>query len=224
MLTVSPQNYNSTWLGNQPCEGWNAVRVPLAFDGVDGIEVDLSIVQQTGHFSAAQTLYVDNSTNSVPIFVQCEQSNQTFQVPAGGFIYMPLIQPNPPKVIFNSSNAVNITAFFLNFFLPPCVWGPLVTGGSGLLTTENPNDHSGTIAVGGTAQLVIPANTNRKGFLISNPDTATETLYIMLGAAANGRIPLVPGATYESGNPFWAGGVYLVAATGGHAFTAYEGT
>lgn len=223
-VSVQPQNYSTTSLGELPCEGANTVRVPLDFDGINDIEVDLSAIQQTGKFSAAQTLFFDNSTNGAVVKIKCGVSNQTFQVPIGGFIYMPLLQPNPPKITFSCTAAVPLTAFFTNFFLPPVVWGPTLGGAAaGIVAPATPNDNSGTIVAGGTPQVQIAANANRIGILISNPDTETETLYIQFGAG-NGPIPLLPGMTYESGIVDWLGDILVNAATTGHAVTAYEGT
>lgn len=222
--TATPLNYSTTELGGFPCEGANVVRVPLDFNGTDDIVVDLGPIQNTGHFSAAQTLFLDNSTNGAVVKIKCGVSNQTFQVPIGGFIYMPILQPNPPQVTFSCSAAITLTVFFTNFFLPPVVWGPTLGGAAaGIVAPATPTDNSGTIVAGGTPQVQIAANANRIGILISNPDTEIETLYMMFGAGG-GPIPLLPGATYESGIVDWLGDIYVVAATTGHAVTAYEGT
>lgn len=225
VVTVTPTNYVPTNLGDFPCEKGNVVRVPLEFNGADDIEVDLSVLQQTGHFSAAQTLFMDNQTNAVAVSVFCEVSRQTFQVPIGGFIYMPLLQPNPPKLIFSCTAAIDLEVFFVNFFLPPVVWGPSISGGGGggsAFYSETPNNHSSTIAVGGAWQTAIPANVNRKGFIISNPATATEVLNMRFAGA--GTVDLQPGATYETGPGIWSGAIEVKAITAGHAYTAYEGT
>lgn len=59
-------------------------------------------------------------------------------------------------------------------------------------------DYSGTIAITGTAQALMPADPNRTGFFVQNQSTSTLTLNI---PAANGyttRLQLVPNAYYEA--------------------------
>lgn len=221
-ISVAPLNFSATDF-DQPCKDWNVVRAILPFNGTDDVLLDLSALQSTGHFDAAQTLYINNVHNSAVVDVVCQGSNQEFQVPIGGFIYMPLLQTNPPKMLFSCTAALNITVHIVNFFLPPFVWGPtLGGGGGGGASQEIPVDHSGAIAVGGTPQIAIPANALRAGFIVSAPDTNPETLYMKLGVGG-GQISLVPGASYETGNNIWMGDIYVVAASNGTAYTAYEG-
>lgn len=218
---ISPQAFSSLALGEWPCEGGNTIKVPVALDGSnDDINIDLSILQNTGHFSAAQTLFVDNHLNSSPVTVTMNSSYQSFTVPPYGFMYMPILQPNPPKFVVKSLGNVNISVWFINFFLPPIIWGPEVPGGAGNIVSATPVDHSGVIAVGNAYQVAIPANVARLGFEISNPDTSPDTLYFKMGG---GDIPLLPGMSYETGVLVWLGDISVKAATAGDAFTAYEG-
>lgn len=84
------------------------------------------------------------------------------------------------------------------------------------------DDRSGTIATGGTSQLVAAANTRRKSLDFQNiSDTdmwITETL-----AAAEAD---TPGCWKLSAGEVWAAGtnraVYVVCATTGKKFTALE--
>lgn len=211
-------------LGNWPCEGGLVIRVPIPFDGTgDEIDVDLSTIQDKGSFSAAQTLFVDNHANGAPVTVIMNASYQTFEIPAGGFAYLPILQPNPPKFAFFCSSNLTVQAFFVNFFIPPVIWGPNVSGGGGgggvQVTTV---DHSGAIAAGGVPEIAIAANLGRKGFIVANPATATEELLVILNGG--GPISLLPGMAYETGNSIWMGDISVQAVTAGHAWTAYEGT
>lgn len=222
---VTPMNFQPV-VFSQPCaDKAVVVRVPLSFDGSgEDIEVDFSALQATGHFDAAQTIFLDNHANAAVVTVTMNQSYQTFQVPIGGFTYMPVLQPTPPKITFNCTAAIDLYVHVINFFLPPVIWGPTIGGGGGGgVTGLTPFDDSGTIAAANTPQIAIAANISRAGFLISNPRSETETLKIRFGATG-GEIDLAPGATYETGAIFWKGDIYVEAATMGHAFTAYEGT
>lgn len=93
------------------------------------------------------------------------------------------------------------------------------------------SDGSGVIAVGGVSQVLFPANPARQGWSVMNIDEAAlEPMAVSLvGAAAlatNGSLTLAP-----SGGPGYPGGyvqgvgtnqITIVAASGGHRFTAYE--
>lgn len=96
-------------------------------------------------------------------------------------------------------------------------------------------DISGVIAVGGAFQALAAvgpgfvsgaATINRRGFLIENPITALEPLYVGLNDtyvadALGNAIALVPGERYaERGNDAFAGTLNVMAATAAHAFTA----
>ncbi len=91
------------------------------------------------------------------------------------------------------------------------------------------SDHSGTIAVGGTAQQLMPVNNNRIGCVIQNQH-ATEVLWVRF-QSANGtdaaaaepsiQIPAAGGQFFmsEYADPNL---VSVYAATSGHPFTAKE--
>lgn len=61
-----------------------------------------------------------------------------------------------------------------------------------------PFNCSGTIAVGGTAQTVLPNDLRRQMLLVENPVGQTGTLYVEFGAAATttgGAVELAPGGS-----------------------------
>jgi hypothetical protein len=90
-------------------------------------------------------------------------------------------------------------------------------------------DHSGTIAVGGTAQQLMPANSNRAGVLIQNQH-ATEALWVrfqsVTGTDASAAEPSIqiPAAGGQFLLPEYADPslVSVYAVTTGHPFTAKE--
>ena len=86
-------------------------------------------------------------------------------------------------------------------------------------------DASGTIAVGGTAQVLLPANSARQYLFIQNPITATETLRFCsdVTATTTNSFELAAGgsATFSSDNGFMpTGAISILAATGAHAYIA----
>lgn len=94
-------------------------------------------------------------------------------------------------------------------------------------------DRSGTIAVGGTAQQAMAANTSRKYLLLVNPSTAAEqgiataeTLWFNFTATAvatQPSIPLEPGEKFLMEAGFVSTELVSIrAATTGHVFVAKE--
>ncbi|KQM60049.1 MULTISPECIES: hypothetical protein [unclassified Sphingomonas] len=84
------------------------------------------------------------------------------------------------------------------------------------------SDRSGTIAAGGAAQQLAPANPNRKvltGQNLSSGDLWVNDLGVPAGPSApSRRVP--PGATFKAN---YAGAVSIWGATTGQAFAADEG-
>lgn len=86
-------------------------------------------------------------------------------------------------------------------------------------------DLSGTIAAGGTSQQFAPADSTRTYLRISNPVSATESLFVndkggaasTTGAAA-GSLEIPPGTWKEWVGPAPINQVNVTAATTNHAF------
>lgn len=86
------------------------------------------------------------------------------------------------------------------------------------------SDFSGQITVGGQIQLAIFQNSLRQRLIVINPDTALEILYVMYKNTPHSKIPLIPGDLWEdNANQIPTDEIYVVAATTGHAYGAYEG-
>lgn len=223
--------------------GRQAIHVLIDFSLGTTYQLDLSQIQSQAKLDSVQTLYVDNSANTGTITITMEGvTQQSIILPPNSQGYFPVLQGNPPVLNFTvASGAPVVNIQLMNFFLPPVIWGTLATGGSfvdvtlaGILINNqvpvitNPNnvalaDGSGTIAAGGTAQQLFAANPTRKMMIIQNPVAATETLQIMFGASNAGRLDLNPGGSYTAdGETIENNSVFIVAATTGHAFTAYQ--
>lgn len=99
------------------------------------------------------------------------------------------------------------------------IWSP-GSSASGALT-----DRSGTITTGGTAQNAMAANTSRKYASVTNPISATESLFVNDAGTATAASPsyeLLPGESYETGAFVPTNAISVLAATTGHAFIARE--
>jgi len=83
-------------------------------------------------------------------------------------------------------------------------------------------DLSGTIAAGGTSQLLVAANADRQGLVIQNPSSAIESLFINFTADATvdtDSFELLPGEKWTSNS---VEEVNIIAVTTGHVFIAKE--
>lgn len=85
---------------------------------------------------------------------------------------------------------------------------------------------SGTIVNGGTSQQVIAANAARKGLVIENPSSESESLFVEFGAAADTggtSIELLPGGSLDQNARIVSTqSVNLNAATTGHKYIVKE--
>jgi hypothetical protein len=219
--------------------GRRAIHVTIDFSLGSEFLLDLSQVQTQGALDSVQTLYVDNANSPGALTVLMGLTNQSISIAAGAQAYLPVLQGNPPKLIFSMATGTpTIDIQLMNFFVPPCVWytaglpvndltlaSVISNGGvnvnAGTQTLSGVTDASGTIAVAGTPQVLLAANAARKRFVLSNPSSATETLQFSYGANTH-YIDLPPGTTWNEADFTVAGDVInVVAATLGHAFTCY---
>lgn len=230
-------------MGNPPCEGRKAFEYVINF--ADGLQATLDLTNffQQGTIASIQSMYVDNSENDVPIIVDMGGTNQNVVIPAGFEAYLPVLQANPPVLNFSCSAAVIVTVQLMNFFVPPYMWNasggsvPSVVSDAVLDSTVSNNrvnttnyngqvvltDISGTITVGGTAQVLAAANPARQRLQINNPSTATESLSIMYGVDTAGKWEIPKGTNWIEPDPVSSQEIWIEAPTTGHAFTAYEG-
>lgn len=89
-------------------------------------------------------------------------------------------------------------------------------------------NRSTTITAGGTAQILVPENSNRKRVFIQNPSAEVESLWIDFAATAvadSPSIELPPGSTFDTGSdPAGMSYQYVsaYAATTGHKIVCKE--
>jgi len=232
--------------GSLPCEGTKVFPFVLDFTGgKNAYLIDLTQQAQQKQFTTLQTIYIDNSLNTAALSVICSVTNQVITCPALSQGYFPILQPMPPQFQVQTTGNLVVTIQLLNFYIPPAVWSTPTTSSGGLLQVDIPAldaiisggalqvnsppvtvsglvDGSSTITLGGTVQSALAANAARKYLSLSNPDTATETLYYCWGVNTAGKIALLPGATYESGSVCIGDQLFVLGATTGHAYTLYS--
>lgn len=108
--------------------------------------------------------------------------------------------------------------------------GSLIGGGGAAVapvTRAAVTDGSGTVTTGGTSQQVFAANTTRSYLMCQNPISATEALFVNIGAAASttaGSIELAPGASISFQQQFIpTGTVNVTAVTTAHRYVCKQG-
>lgn len=120
--------------------------------------------------------------------------------------------------------------------ISPAVYGNVKTDASGYLyTTVAPagsvsasgavTDRSGTITLGGTAQVIMAANTARRYLFIQNVSDTTMWCNFTTTAVANQpSMQLIPGASFVMEASFISTeAISCIGATTAKAFTAKEG-
>lgn len=217
-----------------------AINVLIDFALGASFQLDLSQVQSQGSIDSVQTLYIDNADNADALQIIFGLTNQRVIWPAGAQGYLPVLQGNPPVMVFSIASGTPVVKVqCMNFFVPPGIWytngvpvddltlASVITNGAVNVnvapnTVTGPDDATATITAGGTRQSLFPADPARKRFLISNPVNATETLSFSYVSNTGGLIDLPPGTTWNEADLSTSGDeIWIVAATTGHAFTAY---
>lgn len=217
--------------GYAPKDAPKALPIPFDFSTVDSFEFDLLNENTQGIIGFVQSVYVDNYDNPNPLEIYVFGTQQRVVIPAGATGIWPIFSIDQVKMRVSSANdpAAIGSIILLNVPMPLTQWGPIdVTANitAETITQVSAANFSDVIALGGTSQSAIGANANRKGFLIQNPATEIESLYIDFGIAAapGSAIELPPGAMFPpNGSPYvTAQQINVYAATTGHAYIAKE--
>lgn len=217
---TQPQQANqqvSVYTGCLPPEGPKAFPVNADFTNGPEFDLDLSSLQSQGFISQVQTVFVDNSANAAPVDFVCSVSLQHIRIPGNTQGYVNILEPNPPKFKFTCVNPVVVPIYFLNFFMPPDIWGTGVANPTLTYTRI-----TGTIAAGGVSQAAVPVNTYSE-VDIYNPDTETEDLFVGIGNPADDTgtsIGIAPGKMLVVDS---SQAINLTAATPGHKFVIEAG-
>jgi hypothetical protein len=239
-----------------PKEGTRAIPVTFDWSVQSSYAIDLSNAQNQARFSGIRCVYIDNGNNNGAVTIQTSALNQSMSLAAGYQGFFPLLVTNQVKVTVSSVGSVSTQVVFLNFLLPYGTWAAnaapaaianplpvsdaaleaLISGGrlavQQIEAACTEIDHSGTIAVGGTAQILMNANANRRGWRLQNIDSTlpSEEIWVrttgtaVIGGAGSFAISAYSTAGFPGG--YIEGkstqAISIIAATTGHKFTAVE--
>lgn len=224
-----------------PPEGPKAVPQTLDFSQASSFLLDFTQAYDQKIISVVQTIWVDNFANTAPVKFTVAGTGQTIECPAGAQGVFPIISAIRTKITAISSGAAIVPCQFLNVPLPIGVWYKTGNAGGGAVTISSgavsitrqavtaaaAAAHS--IAAAATAVTVFAAGAIVTEGVITNPNAATESLFVDLVNVASDAAPGANGTTTElvPGQSFTVPGglsnaVTACAATAGHAFTAWR--
>lgn len=228
-------------LGEVPCEGRKDF--PFKLDFSTGLSQDIDFTQfyTQGTIKSIQGIFVNNRGNVAEILIEMSGTKQVIAIAPGAQAYLPVLAKDPPFINVSCTNGASVCFLHvLNFFVPPFMWNQtftvaiasldaiIVNGRLNVRTTPaafaQETNRSGTIAVGGTGQVLMATNLSRLQWNLQNPVTATETLQFSKFTIAGPWYDLAPGAfASDSGSTIYPGTIWVLAATTGHSFTSDEG-
>jgi hypothetical protein len=249
--TNLPHGDKQSWAITAVCD-FSATGIPST-----GYAIDTTTFANKLQMKTVQTIFLDNSQNNGYAEVFNPLFNQSFALPPGWQGYFPILAPliSGSKFQVTSTGNEQVNVIFLNSLMPLASWAATVTPpaagnpqsvADAILdaTVQNNRqnvtsidaqatgvDFSGTIAVGGTAQLVLAANANRRGFFIQNTDpNDAEGLWfgftagITPGSAGAYGMAQAANINYPGGSfqGIVSNNIYLVAATTGHKFSGFS--
>lgn len=213
-------------------------------------EYTLNMQLTTVGLQMVQGVFINNAKNSQGFTLTNPTTGQEIFIPAfsqGRLSVLTTQSSDNVTFVASSTGGIDINVIFTNTEpVSDLIWAVIPPGSStgsvvvtGQVTTLPPasagNERNGTIAVGGTSQVLAPANAARQRIIIQNPFSvageggipAAETLYVRFGGAAgvdNGTsFEIFPGGSYDSAaGPVYNGAINVTAATAGHKFIAWE--
>jgi len=112
-----------------PKEGPKCIPLQVNFSQGNSQRVDLTTQQQQGKISFFQSIFVDNSQNSVAIQIENPTAQCTLIVPPSSQGILPLFLGNPPYLNVTTSTDLIIPIFLFNVPLPAQVWSVAGEGG-----------------------------------------------------------------------------------------------
>jgi hypothetical protein len=105
-----------------PKGGPKVIPLRIDFSGVTEWQVDGSQVVERGKIEYIQALWVDNYSNTNPLIIEMNLTNQRIVIPARSQGYVPVLSPNPPKFIFSTQAGPMVYLQFLNVPVQPMIW------------------------------------------------------------------------------------------------------
>lgn len=202
--------------------------IDLDFTSLGLIAVNLYNENTTGEIDYVQALYVDNADNGNALTIIMNVTGQRLVIPPYAQGIYPALCSTPLEFVASTTPGVEVMIGCLNVPMPFTEW---YTRFAGPLNVPLPPyvgsyvDRSGSIAVGGTPQVLAVANPTRKQMIIYNPISNSESLFINFGAAPNPNVNAIEipvGQTWKTDNPISSQEIQIVAATSATAFVAKE--
>lgn len=209
------------WNGLAPEEGPKMLKIDLDFATRGTIEVELYTENTQAQFQFAQTVYIDNTTNTAPLLLIAAVTGQRITVPAGGGIIAPFFSLDQTQVRVTSvAGAGTAQLIFLNVPLPAWSFSAVAEGAQAPLSPGT--DKSGTIAAAGVAQSMAAANPNRR--TLTGQNISANDLWIneMGGLAAIATPGSYRVATFETFAIATNRAVSIIGGTLGQGWTATE--
>lgn len=112
-----------------PSDRPKAVTLNLDFSAATGsngtpIALDFVEILQTERLPYVQTLFIDNSQQTVELSVMVGITGQVIKCPPNAQGYFPVLCPNPSRLTFSSTNTTqtDLIVILCSHFIPPCVW------------------------------------------------------------------------------------------------------
>lgn len=138
-----------------PKEGGKVVPITLDFTTNTAILVDLTLMQQRGYINIIQSVFIDNSANSVPVLFSFNGSNMPLRVPGNSQAVLPIFMSNPPRFTATCSGGNVVPIILANIPMPAAVWNATAAfdfdGSGNLLVSDAALDAcitSGILSVG----------------------------------------------------------------------------
>lgn len=215
LTSINGINATSVYNALVPREGPKSVFTLLDFTSSDVVNIDFTLAGQEGKITAIQSIWADNSQSSGPLTIDVAGTGQRIVVPAGYQGTIPVIAATRPKMRCTCAAVTRVGVVWLNVPMPVGVWNT----GAAL-----PKGADAYIVTTGGVPVVAFATATANAY-ITNPNTATESLWVDPVNAAGLVSPGVNGTTTElvagqSYAPPTGARISVNAATSGHAFVA----
>lgn len=153
MFPITQDALGDIGVQNQVLPSKGPMAVPVTFDfnaHPGGYQVNLQNMQALSRFSQLQTIFVDNSSNTIALTLIFTRTNQTLVIQPGRQGYYPVLAPNPIEFTAASAGSTaSVRVQLLNFPLAPAEW----TGNSSNIT---PISVSAVAKQTGNADAILP--------------------------------------------------------------------
>jgi hypothetical protein len=193
MAQVGAYNANQVMLAAAPREGPMVVSWNVDFTAQTAYTFDLTSIQSLGRISMVQTIFVDNSQSSVPLYMYMATTNQRIIIPPQSQAYMPCVLTNKIAVVLQSTSGLVIPIQALNVAMNATVWSvngaPTVVNGALQVadtimdSTVNGGRVSTTSALlSGDGLTYMPVSGDTRMFSVDLTTAAVGNVFTTVGA------------------------------------------